>query len=200
MLGLAYQGLPDAKAGIENQRHQDPYADKSFWMKNYRATPAAGAGDYWSSLLGGVPTDFSARKGQPPFDPTETTPQLFPPDASDEVWAAYPQSFKQNWKPPYTRQAAYRPSPVLHNEYGDDIGPMGPNLPRGPVGTSKDPEMPYLGPLYPPISPGDPGWTPPPSPSGPHNRAGDVPRPGYDRQILPTDIMGTTLNSNPWGY
>jgi hypothetical protein len=34
-----------------------------------------------------------------------------------------------------------------------------------------------------PISPGDPGWTPPPSPSGPHNLQGDPNRPGYGAAI-----------------
>jgi hypothetical protein len=35
--------------------------------------------------------------------------------------------------------------------------------------------IPYMGPMW----PGDPGWTPPPSPSGPHNPGGDPNRPGY---------------------
>ena len=35
----------------------------------------------------------------------------------------------------------------------------------------------------PPMTPGDPGWTPPPSPSGPHNPQGDPNRPGYGGAI-----------------
>ena len=62
----------------------------------------------------------------------------------------YQPSFSPGWRPPYTGQAPYRPSEV------------GPWLPSGPTGTSLDPEMPYAG-AHLPISPGDPGWTPPTS-------------------------------------
>ena len=54
-----------------------------------------------------------------------------------------------------------------------------------------------------PISPGDPGWTPPPSLLAPHNRAGDPARPGYDSPEMPMDlssIPGMTLNSVPQGW
>ena len=38
-----------------------------------------------------------------------------------------------------------------------------------------------------PISPGEPGWTTPPSLSGPHSPYGDVPLPGYNRSTFPLD-------------
>ena len=57
------------------------------------------------------------------------------------------------------------------NTPGRDLMPLarfiGPNPPIG----------------YQPISPGDPGWTPPPSPSGPHNPQGDPNRPGWGGAI-----------------
>ena len=68
----------------------------------------------------------------------------------------------------------YPPSAIGGNEPGfaDTLGAdqmliapyVGAHPPIGPQG---------------PISPGDPDWTPPPSPSGPHNQEGDPDRPGY---------------------
>ena len=125
--------------------------------------------------------------------------------ASDpDTYDPYKTSFKPNWRPsPYNRPAPYN-SFRLPAPYGDEFfgtGAMGPNLPRGPQGTSVDPEMPYMG-QHLPISPGDPGWMSPPSLSGPHNRSGDPSRPGYDSPVMPMDIYripGTTLNSYPAG-
>jgi len=73
--------------------------------------------------------------------------------------APYSSSFQPGWKAQYSRQAPYRPSE------------FGPNLPHRDL-------------VHLPISPGDPGWTSPPSPSGPHNVRGDPPRPGYDRPVF----------------
>jgi len=98
---------------------------------------------------------------------------------------AYPPSFQQKWKPPYRRAL-----PFTYDEYG-------PALERGLRGTSRDPEMPYMGAHLP--FPGTPGSTPPPSPSGPHNRGGDPARPGYGYLPNSLDPQGLTLNSNPWG-
>ena len=56
--------------------------------------------------------------------------------------------------------------------------------PRTGFTTSND--VPYIGPHL-PISPGDPGWTSPPSPSGPHNPGGDPNRPGYGPAIGSTN-------------
>ena len=70
----------------------------------------------------------------------------------------------------------------------------------GTVGYPSD--FPYIG-AHLPIAPGDPHWTPPPSLSGPHNRAGDPARPGYDSTVMPMDlssIPGMTLNSVPRGW
>jgi hypothetical protein len=86
---------------------------------------------------------------------------------------SYSPSFHQNYRP----QAA---APYLNTPYG-------PNLPHPPL-------------AYPtPMSPGSPGWTTPPSLSGPHNPAGDPPRPGYNPNDIPMDFGwgGLTLNSYP---
>jgi hypothetical protein len=70
--------------------------------------------------------------------------------------APYRPSFKPNWRVRPSGRAPYQSFEI------------GPNLPPPPF-------------VHLPIAPGDPGWTSPPSPSGPHNREGDPPRPGYDR-------------------
>ena len=170
-----YQQMPDPKATVTDERGQ---TDQAFWMKNYY--DQSNEGKYQPSMRGvdaGAPQTAT-------WDPTQSVAPLVVGLDNDWAGQGYKPSFQPNWRPPYSRQAPYRPSPVLHNSYGDNIGPMGPNLPRGPVGTSQDPEMPYLGPQYPPISPG-PGWQVPPSVSGPHNPGGDPPRPGYDRPPEP---------------
>lgn len=117
-------------------------------------------GDFLPSALGGPQSLTSARGYDPMLDAAlqmESTVDYSPTDVSP-----YSPSYKTTWKPPRPTEAAYRPSPT------------GPDLPP--------PQWTHL-----PISPSDPGWTPPPSPSGPHNRAGDPSRPGYDRNVFPTD-------------
>ena len=191
LLGAGYQGMPTTKSTITDERNQP--ADQAFWMRNYYNP--SNEGKYQPSIAG-----MHGDPGAGIWDPTESISQLqSDDDGSDQ---GYKPSFQQGWRPRATGQAPYQPSPVLHNSYGDNIGPMGPNLPRGPTGTSVDPEMPYMG-QHLPISPGDPGWTPPPSLSGPHNRAGDPARPGYDSPEMPMDlssIPGMTLNSVPQGW
>ena len=197
MLGLAYQGLPDAKASIDNRRGGDPYSDYKGWIQSgMPSSPEAHTAmneyvspEAWMGKKVGWSDPMLTAGGTLSLGATE-------PGDVDPYKPSYPMSAKIR---PRLGVAPYRPSPVGRDEYGDEIGPMGPNLPRGPVGTSRDPEMPYMG-AHLPFAPGDPGWTPPPSPSGPHNRAGDVARPGYDSPVLPMDIRGLTLNSNPWGY
>ena len=175
LLGMGgFRDMPDTTQSITDER--DAPTDQAFWMKNYYEP--SNEGKYMPSLSGVAPGSGQVT----PWDPTETTSSLVVDDDGTE--AGYKPSFQQGWRPRPSGQAAYRPSPVLHNEYGDNIGPMGPNLPRGPTGTSVDPEMPYLG-SHLPIAPGDPGWTPPPSLSGPHNRKGDPDRPGYGRPPMP---------------
>ena len=150
-------------------------------MRNY--TDPSNEGKYQPSL-GGV---GSGTLMKPVWDPTESVAPLV---AGDNDPGSYNPSFHQNWRPRPSSQAPY-----------NSFGGMGPNMPRGPTGTSVDPAMPYMG-QHLPISPGDPGWTAPPSLSGPHNRSGDIARPGYDRLGMPMDlssIPGTTLNSVPPG-
>ena len=173
-----YQQMPDPKASVTDERGQ---TDQAFWMRNYY--PQTNAGKYRPSLAG-VSPDITPKAVH--LDPTESVGSLIVDD--DGTDQGYKPSFQQNWRPPYSSQAAYRPSPVVHNKYGDDIGPMGPPWPpRGPTGTSVDPQMPYMGPHL-PISPGDPGWTSPPSASGPHNPGGDPARPGYGNPQMPMDF------------
>ena len=166
-----YQQMPDAKASITDVRG-DPSSDYAKWMKDSLA-PAV---NYAPSMAGGARPGWS----DPMLDAGPTLSQ----GASDpDTYDPYKTSFKPNWRPPPSRQAPYNPFPSGTDEpFG--TGAMGPNLPRGPTGTSVDPEMPYMGPHL-PISPGDPGWTPPPSPSGPHNPQGDPSRPGYDNPVMP---------------
>ena len=168
LLGARYQGMPDAKASITDRRQDFPYAGL---MQN---APGVVGNSPYSAQPVSMPGDGSGS------DPMMLAANTLDPNQPSDV-APYTPSFQQNWRPPPTGQAPYRPSPV------------GPNLPRGPVGSSFDPEMPYAG-AHLPISPGDPGWTPPPSPSGPHNRQGDPARPGYDR---PGFSMGAASQFTP---
>ena len=156
LLGANYQALPDMRAAITDRR-RDP-VDIANAMQN---SSYASADDYAPSIGGVVP---GQTKGAG-FDPMLNAPIGDPSQPADV--APYALSFQQNWRPSPTGQAPYRPSPV------------GPNLPRpGPEYTTSPSDLPYIG-SHLPISPGDPGWTPPPSPSGPHNRQGDPARPGY---------------------
>ena len=170
LLGMGgYQQMPDAKASITDVRN----APESDYAAALRQAAVAGGSDV--SNYAPPPAPGAGRPGwsDPMLDAGPTLSQ----GASDPDTYDYKTSFKPNWRPsPYNRPAPY-----------NSFGGMGPNLPRGPQGTSVDPEMPYLG-AHLPISPGDPGWTPPPSPSGPHNRAGDPSRPGYDSPEAPMDF------------
>ena len=172
-----YQQMPDAKASITDVRG-DPSSDYAKWMKDSLA-PAV---NYAPSMAGGARPGWS--------DPMLDAGPTLSEGASDpNTYDPYKTSFKPNWQPKSTGQAAYNPF-RLPAPYGDEFfgtGQMGPNLPRGPQGTSADPEMPYMG-HHLPISPGDPGWTPPPSQSGPHNPQGDPDRPGYGSPVMPMDF------------
>ena len=182
LLGMNYQGLPDTRATITDRR-QEP-VNIANAMQNSSYDPAPYPADKYSPSIAGVVPGQPIGVGS---DPMLLAANTLDPSQLADV-APYQPSFQQNFRPRPTGQAPYRPSPVLHNSYGDNIGPMGPNIPRGPTGTSVDPEMPYIG-SHLPISPGDPGWTPPPSPSGPHNRQGDPARPGY------SDIFSSPQNA-----
>ena len=74
---------------------------------------------------------------------------------------------------PNPQQASLSPP---HPGYG-----FGANMSQAPADS-----LPYIG-SHLPIAPGDPGWTPPPSLSGPHSPGGDDPRVGYGRQFQPVD-------------
>ena len=166
-----YQQMPDPKYSVTDAR-SNPF-DHAAEMKDSTAS----ARNYTPSMAGGT--------GLPAWsDPMLDAGPTLSEGASDpNTFAPYKTSFKPNWRPPPSRQAPYNPFPSGTDEpFG--TGAMGPNLPRGPTGTSVDPEMPYMGPHL-PISPGDPGWTSPPSPSGPHNPQGDPSRPGYDSPEMP---------------
>ena len=186
LLGAGYQGMPDTRASITDIR-KVPF-DQAAWMRGGLSTADA-------ALLNqqGV---YKPSMHYPASFPTEVDPMTLAanaPSVTTDVGsdiAPYKSSFQQNMPPPRSVPAPYQRFPV------------GPNLPRGPTGTSVDPEMPYMG-QHLPISPGDPGWTPPPSPSGPHNPGGDPARPGYGNPMMPMDlssIPGTTLNSVPQGW
>ena len=159
LLGAGYQGMPDMNASIDDRRQDFPYAGL---MQN---APGVLSGSPYLSQPVSIPGNGSGSDFMP------LAANMVDPSQPADV-APYRPSFQQNWRPRPTGQAPYQPSPT------------GPNLPRGPVGSSFDPEMPYAG-AHLPISPGDPGWTPPPSPSGPHNPQGDPPRPGYDLPGFP---------------
>ena len=189
LLGMgAYQNMPNANATITDQRSAP--IDLATEMRkeypgtrNYAPSMPASSHQAWNDqMLSAGPTLSQGNIAPDPSDP-------------------YQASFRQSWHPRATGQAPYNAF-RLPRPYGDEFlgeGTMGPNLPRGPTGTSVDPEMPYMG-AHLPISPGDPGWTPPPSPSGPHNPSGDPARPGYDSPVMPMDVRGLTLNSIPQGW
>ena len=90
--------------------------------------------------------------------------------------ASYKPSFQPNMRTQGPIPAPYRPTTV------------GPNLPPPPI-------------AHLPITPGDPGWTPPPSPSGPHNPGGDPARPGFGLDALPTQFTSQQLSDalRAWG-
>jgi hypothetical protein len=170
MFGMNYQTLPTSQRIVD--RRQDPF-DYAYWMQRAPSTLASQVlGEdkaYQSSMSYG-----STRPGEADPMTLAANDPLLSTDMGSDV-APYSPSFRPNWKAPPSRQAPYQRFDV------------GPNLPRPSSGSAFDPEMPYAGPHL-PISPGDPGWTSPPSPSGPHNRQGDPARPGYDRPGFNTDL------------
>jgi hypothetical protein len=179
-----YQQMPDPRASVTDERGQP--ADQAFWMKNFY--DQSNRGNYTPSLSDVKPGSAQVT----PWDPTQSVAPLA---AGNNDPGPYNPSFQQNWRPRYSGQAPYKRFP------------MGPNLPARPTGTSVDPQMPYMGPHL-PISPGDPGWTTPPSLSGPHNPGGDPARPGYDQPPMPMDftsrfspqqLMSALQNWQGWG-
>ena len=172
-----YQQMPDPKYSVTDERGQ---TDQAYWMKNY--TDPSNKGKYQPSFSGSGNTGPTMSMSDPMLDAGPTLSEgAFDPNTYDP----YKTSFKPNWRPPPSRQAPYNSFPS-GADFRWGAGAMGPNLPRGPTGTSVDPEMPYMG-QHLPISPGDPGWTPPPSLSGPHNPQGDPDRPGYGNPVMPLD-------------
>jgi hypothetical protein len=191
MLGLAYQGLPDAKAKITDQRHDDIYrikmaddARSTDWDEGWRTRP------YDPSL------PDAAASGRV-IDPSETVGPLFPSD--DE--GAYKPSFQQNWRPRYSRQAPYL-DPRMGPQTEQNMSRAGQAAGPDDLTDSNRYAANYLPPIpeHLPWAPGERGWATPPSLSGPHNRAGDPARPGYDNSLMSVNARGLTLNSNPWGY
>lgn len=174
LLGAGYQGLPTSP-NIEDRR-RDPF-DLRRAMVDAPTTLGSQvtAEEYPPSPIGGAP-GATAVGGYDPMLYAADDPHMWT-DGGDDT-GPYEHSFNQNWRAPPSRDAPYRRFDT------------GPNLPRGQQGTSVDPEMPYMG-GHLPISPGDPGWTSPPSLSGPHNRQGDPDRPGYGRPIFPLDAWGS---------
>ena len=165
LLGARYQAMPDMNASITDTR-QEPF-DNAYWMQRAPSTA--------DSQYLGTQKVYRPSMQANSHNPSESDPMLLAANspglgggAAPSDVAPYNLSFNSNFQPRATGQAPY-----------NSFGGMGPNRPAGPLGTSADPAMPYMG-AHLPISPGDPGWTPPPSPSGPHNPGGDPARPGYD--------------------
>jgi hypothetical protein len=181
LLGASYQGMPDTRATITDRR-QEPPPDIASAMQNSTYDPAPYLADKYSPSIAGVAPGQFGGGFDDPMVYAANDPHLW----TDNGQGSYRASFPQNWRSPVPTQAPYQNFPV------------GPNLPRGPVGTSVDPQMPYAG-AHLPISPGDPGWTPPPSPSGPHNPQGDPPRPGYDRPSFPMGALSSQPFFQLWG-
>ena len=195
--GAGYQGLPTSSRIDDQRRGPTPYP---FLMTH----PAGPNDDYedWdrsqmaathyspSSLSGGLPT--TSLPGRDPM--LDAGPTLSRGLTTAEEVAPYNPSFSQR-----TRPRSVLAPPQLDPR-------MGPQLPQnmGRVGYDQDSNFSPVGNnLLPigsqlPISPGDPGWTSPPSPSGPHNPQGDPDRPGYGSPVMPMGIRGTTLNAVPW--
>jgi hypothetical protein len=171
LLGAGYQGMPDTR--IIDDRRQDPPPDVAEAMRN--APGALANENYWASPMGGVNPFAGHGVG---YDPMLNARWLADPSPSTGDQGSYRDSYPQNMRPGLPANAPYRRFPV------------GPNLPRGNGGWDTSAGMPYdagtklpyIGPHL-PISPGDPGWSTPPSPSGPHNPGGDPQRPGYGGAI-----------------
>ena len=194
LLGMGgFQRMPDPKSTITDQRYVDPYANKMAdqagsvnWEDGWKTRP------YDPSPMSGSAPVAAAMGGQDSFPSAQWTAAG---GVTPDTGAYDKPSFPQNMKP---GRAA---PPVLPST-------MGPQLPQnmGRVGMPADPfsspytdAANYLPPIgaHLPIAPGDPGWTSPPSLSGPHNRMGDPNRPGYGSALGP---MGMTLNSVPQGW
>ena len=140
----SYRAMPTSPNVID-QRNA-PYDYRSA----LRAASPRLLSSYADSPLGGVtPNPLRSSDSDPMLNAGDVARSNVPSPLSG---TPYPPSFNPRWRPPYTEQAPYRPS-------------LGPWLPSGPTGTSLDPEMPYISPHL-PISPGDPGWTPPTSVGG----------------------------------
>lgn len=157
LLGMNYQGMPDARH-VEDQRQMDLTAAL---MAN-----TAGGGfvlDYPPTDLGGSQTHTDAPGWDPMLGAAPQMEASLPAGMDPDTYKdqPYPRSYRPHWKP-HPTDAPYRRFET------------GPNPPP--------PKWVHL-----PISPGDPGWTTPPSESGPHNRQGDPPRPGYARDVFETD-------------
>jgi hypothetical protein len=183
-----YQQMPDTKSTIEDRRQDYPHAEL---MRDLPPSEYDPYGHY-----------YSEEQKNSTVRPSDVDQLLYSPgyaggwgDASSV--APYKPSFQQSWKPPVSPQAPY---------LDPKMGPQLPqNMPRagsaaGP-GDYTDSDIysaSYLPPIgaHLPIAPGDRGWTPLPSPSGPHNQGGDPNRPGYGPAAgMP---MGA-LSGNWWG-
>jgi hypothetical protein len=150
-----YQQIPSSP-NVEDRRAQGP---------DYAAAIRKAPGDwtqvYWPSDMGPGLDPWGQGHFSTNFDAGLAAPLIATGrNVRDNPIAtgAYAPSFPQNLSPP--RRA---------------VMPSGSSVSDPSVGASG---LPYIPPHL-PISPGDPGWTPPPSFSGPHNPGGDPNRPGY---------------------
>lgn len=139
LLGARYQGLPDTTAGIEDRRSEGP--DYTIGMRKHRATATDAASEYWPSGIPGSADPWGGGQFSGGYDPLVASPLIATRGLRGNTPGDYVPSFPPNLRPP--RQPSF---------------PRGSNLPS----SSSDSDLPYIG-SHLPWTPGDPGWTPPPS-------------------------------------
>ena len=152
--GRAYAGLP-VSSNIDDRRQQG-----SDYAVAIKKAPPSWTQDYWPSDIKGGVDPWGTTKQFNGFDPLVASPLIATGRKVDDKpvdAGAYAPSYQQNMKPP--RGGSF---PSNFNIPSPSYGPSG---------------LPYIG-EHLPISPGDPGWTPPTSP--------------------PRATPGMTLNS--WGW
>ena len=197
LLGIAgAKDMPDTKSTITDQRQNDINAIKMAdearsynWEDGWKTRPYD-----QSSMSGAAPA--TPMGGQDFFPSARFTANPLPFfDAADV--APYKPSFSQNMNP-----GRYQPpsaSTQMGPQQQQNMGLVGQVAGPNDYVDNEAYSANYLPPIgaHLPIAPGDPRWTVPPSPSGPHNRVGDPNRPGFGGAMGP---MGMTLNSVPQGW
>ena len=139
MLGMGgYQDMPTSP-NIDDRRAQGPD-----YAAGIKGAPGAWTENYWPSAIKGGKDPFGGGQFPQGYDPLVAAPLIATGrnvrDAPPAT-GAYAPSYRQTMPPP--RQAAPPPFNIPLPSYG----------PSG---------LPYIG-AHLPISPGDPGWTPPSS-------------------------------------